>query len=138
MKDGRIQVRFRLDVYSGVCTSLDSLSMDYQFKRHLKRVHPGITREQLKNFPKPDPKDRSIEQKPSKDRHIRRPSLVPGCRYFNVAVSRLSDHFRKQHAMAIDEHKVFIIHAMRLVIQWKVDKANYIKRFREHLTRCML
>ena len=29
----------------------------------------------------------------------------PRLRYFNVAVSRLSDHLRRQHAMTIDEHK---------------------------------
>jgi hypothetical protein len=93
---------------SGVCTVTGCTQHGLFFKRldrHLKRVHPGITSEQLKNFPKPDPEDRSIKQKSSKDRHIRRPYLVPGCRYFNVAVSRLSDHLRRQHAMTIDEHK---------------------------------
>ena len=42
-------------------------------------------------------------KKSSKDRHIRKQSRVPDCRYFNVVVSRLSDHLRK-HAITIQEH----------------------------------
>ena len=96
------------EMSSGVCavTGCTQHGLFFQrLDRHLKRVHPEITREQLKNFPKPDPKNRSIKEKSSKDRHIRRPCLVPGCRYFNVAVSRLSDHLRRQHEMTIEEHK---------------------------------
>ena len=102
-KDSRI-----LRMPSGVCPVTKCTQHGLFFKRldkHLKRVHPGITMESLRNFPVPNPKDRSIKQKTSTDRHIRRPCLVPGCRYFNVAVSRLSDHLRRQHAMTVNEHE---------------------------------
>ena len=46
-----------------------------------------------------------IERISSKDRHARRPCLVPGCRYFNITMSRLSDHLRRRHAITIIEHE---------------------------------
>ena len=93
---------------SGVCRVSDCTQHGLFFKRldrHLKRVHPGITMEYLKTFPSPNPKERNIRQKSSGDRHLRRPCLVPGCRYYNIPVSRLSDHLRRRHTLTIQEHE---------------------------------
>ena len=42
--------------------------------RHLKRVHPKITKDQLKDFPAPNAEERNIKQQSSKDRHMRKAS----------------------------------------------------------------
>lgn len=31
--------------------------------------------------------------------------MLPGCRYFNIAMSRLSDHLRRRHGITLDEHE---------------------------------
>ena len=93
---------------SGVCRVSDCTQHGLFFKRldrHLKRVHPGITMEYLKTFPSPNPKERNIRQKSSGDRHVRRPCLVLGCRYYNIPVSRLSVHLRRRHTLTIQEHE---------------------------------
>lgn len=93
---------------SGVCRVTGCTQLGLYFKRldrHLKRVHPGITMEHLKSFPSPNPKERNIRQKSSGDRHVRRLCLVPGCRYYNIPVSRLSDHLRRRHTLTIQEHE---------------------------------
>ena len=91
----------------GVCSVPGCTQYGLFFKRldrHLKRVHPYTTKDQLKEFPMPNPKERNIKPKSSKDRHIRKQCRVPDCRYFNIVVSRLSDHLRRKHAITIKEH----------------------------------
>lgn len=123
-----------LKMSSGVCPVTKCTQHGLFFKRldkHLKRVHSGITMENLRNFPVPNPQDRSIKQKSSTDRHIRRPCLVPGCRYFNVAVSRLSDHLRRQHAMTVHEHETLYNtrDASSDLIEGKTVKLTTLKDF---------
>ena len=93
----------------GVCSVAGCSQYGLFFKRldrHLKRVHPKITKDQLKDFPAPNAEERNIKQKSSKDQHIRKPCRVPDCRYFNVVVSRLSDHLQRKHAISIQEHEL--------------------------------
>ena len=93
---------------SGICRVSGCTQNGLFFKRldkHLKRVHPGITMEKHKTFPAPNPTERNIRKKSSADRHVRRPCRVPGCRYYNVLVSRLSDHLRRRHAPTFQEHE---------------------------------
>ena len=92
----------------GVCSVSGCTQYGLFFKRlnrHLKRVHPKISKEQIKVLPIPNSKERNIKQKSSKDRHLRKPCRVPDCRYFNVAVSRLSDHLRRRHGITVQEHQ---------------------------------
>lgn len=67
------------------------------FKRldkHLKRCHPGMTKEDNLNNPSQNPMDRRLVA--TTDRH-RQPCTVLGCRYYNVPISRLDRHARKIH-----------------------------------------
>lgn len=93
---------------SGTCLVRPCTQHGLFFKRldrHLKRVHPGITMKELQTYPPANVKERSIRQMSPADRHIRRPCRVPGCRYYNIPVSRLSDHLRRRHALSIKEHE---------------------------------
>ena len=92
---------------SGICRVSDCTQHGLFFKRldrHLKRVHPEISREENYRLPTPNSQQRNIKQKSSKDRHIRRPCLVPGCWYYNVIMSRLSDHLWRRHGLTLVTH----------------------------------
>ena len=62
--------------------------------KHLKRCHPGMTKEDNLNNPSQNPMDRRLVA--TTDRH-RQPCTVFGCRYYNVPISRLDRHARKIH-----------------------------------------
>ena len=67
------------------------------FKRldkHLKRCHPGKTKEDNLDSPFQNPVDRLLVT--TIDRR-RQPCTVPGCRYYGVPISRLDRHVKKIH-----------------------------------------
>jgi hypothetical protein len=93
----------------GVCRVPSCSQHGLFFKRldrHLKRVHFGINKEEHGKLPSPDSQKRNIKPKSSSDRHIRRACRVPSCRYFNVLVSRLSDHLQRRHGLTVEEHNL--------------------------------
>jgi hypothetical protein len=92
---------------SGVCRVKGCTQHGLYFKRldrHLKRVHPCITMAQHEKYQTPNAMERNCK-KSSADRHLRRPCLVPDCRYYKIPVSRLSVHLRRRHQLTIKEHE---------------------------------
>ena len=67
------------------------------FKRldkHLKRCHPGKSRQDNFAYPVKRPEDRNLTKNTDRER---RQCEVFGCRYYGVAVSRHDRHMRKVH-----------------------------------------
>ena len=92
---------------SGVCRVKGCTQHGLFFKRldrHLKRVHPCITMAQHQKYETPNAMER-LCKKSSADRHVKKPCLVPDCRYYKILVSRLSDHLRRRHQLTIQEHE---------------------------------
>ena len=81
----------------GHCRFPDCKQAGLYFKRldrHLKRCHPGKTREDNFNFPLKNPVSRCLVKNTDRQR---KPCLVPGCRYYGVPISRLERHVKKVH-----------------------------------------
>ena len=73
------------------------------FKRldkHLKRCHPGTSRQDNFVLPVKRPEDRNLVK--NTDRQRRKCEVI-GCRYYGVAVSRLDRHMRKVHRTTTKE-----------------------------------
>ena len=73
------------------------------FKRldkHLKRCHPGKSRQDNFVLPVKKPEDRNLVK--NTDREQRKCEVI-GCCYYGVAVSRLDRHMRKVHRTTTKE-----------------------------------
>lgn len=67
------------------------------FKRldkYLKRCHPGKTSQDNLNCPLQNPVSRSLVKNTDRQR---KPCAVPGCRYYQIPISRLDRHAKEVH-----------------------------------------
>lgn len=81
----------------GHCRIPGCKQLGLYFKRldqHLRRVHPGISRETNHSFTLPNAKDRVLAVVADRSR---KECTVKGCRFYQVPVARLDRHMKKVH-----------------------------------------